>query len=78
MVVASLIREDSVEGLVHDWRSAHPNLLDVLGAELADLLSDELSIPAALVHSLLRQAQVKVEIVGFGPSAVGFEGLEEL
>lgn len=49
-----MARQDSVESLVHDWRTTDPDLLDVLEAELADLLSDESLIPAAWIDFLLR------------------------
>ena len=46
-------RQDSVECLVHDGWSAHPDLRDVLKAELSNLLPDELRVPSAWVHFLL-------------------------
>ena len=73
-----MARQDSIESFVHHRRAANPNLLDVLEAKLADLLPDELLIPSSRVDFLLRKAQVQMEVVGFCPSAVGFQGFKEL
>ena len=73
-----MTRQDSVESLVHDWWTTDPDLLDVLEAELSDLLSDEILIPATWIDFLLRQAQMQVEIVGVRPLAESIKGFEQV
>ena len=70
--------EDSIEGLVHDRRTANPDLLDVLEAELSDLLPDEVLVPPLRVDLFLRETQEQVEVAHLVSLAVGVEGFEEL
>lgn len=47
-----ILREDSVEGLVHDGRATHPNSLNLASSVLSNLPTDEVLVPSFRVDVL--------------------------
>lgn len=70
--------EGSVEGLLHSWGAAYPDLLNLVGLKLVELVADELLIPSARVLAFLGESCEEVEVVLACSVAVVGEGFTKL
>ena len=69
------VLEDVVECLIHNWRAAHPYLLNLLDFELLKLTFDPLGVPAGRIDLFLAESGIQLECNESRTVAVGVEGL---
>ena len=66
-------REETIEEFIHARRTANPHSLDVFGAKLLNLLSNELLVPSLWIDVILRQSDMQAETWRVDPLTIGME-----